>query len=231
MSTPERKPSILIVDDDERLVATIRRALIYEGYRVRTAATGLVGLELARDDPPDLVVLDVMLPGLDGLEVARRLAAGGQVPVLMLSARDQVADRVAGLEAGADDYLTKPFALEELLARVKARLRHRAGPLDDTPTVLRFVDLSLDTGTRQASRAGRSIELTTKEYELLALLLRHPRRVLTHAYLLQQVWGYDFEGESNVVPVFVGQLRQKLEAAGEPRLIHTVRRAGYVLRE
>jgi two-component system, OmpR family, response regulator MprA len=231
VTTPDRQSSILIVDDDERLVATIRRALIYEGYRVRTATTGLVGLELARDDPPDLVVLDVMLPGLDGLEVARRLAAGGQVPVLMLSARDQVADRVAGLEAGADDYLTKPFALEELLARVKARLRHRAGPLDDIPAVLHFADLSLDTGTRQANRGGRLIDLTTKEYELLALLMRYPRRVLTHAYLLQQVWGYDFDGESNVVPVFVGQVRQKLEAAGEPRLIHTVRRAGYVLRE
>jgi two-component system response regulator MprA len=227
----DQQPSILIVDDDERLVATIRRALIYEGYRVRTATTGLVGLELARDEPPDLVVLDVMLPGLDGLEVARRLAAAGPVPVLMLSARDRVADRVAGLEAGADDYLTKPFALEELLARVKARLRHRPGPTDDSPPILRFADLALDTGTRQASRNGRPIELTTKEYDLLALFLRHPRRVLTHAYILQQVWGYDFEGESNVVPVFIGQLRQKLEAAGEPRLIHTVRRAGYVLRE
>jgi two-component system, OmpR family, response regulator MprA len=231
VDSADQRPSILIVDDDERLVASIRRALIYEGYRVRTASTGLVGLELAREDPPDLVVLDVMLPGLDGLEVARRLSAEGSVPVLMLSARDRVADRVAGLEAGADDYLTKPFALEELLARVKARLRQRGGPGEVATPALRFADLVLDSGSRRASRGGRSIELTTKEYELLALFLRHPRRVLTHAYILQQVWGYDFEGESNVVPVFVGQLRQKLEAAGEPRLIQTVRRAGYVLRE
>jgi two-component system response regulator MprA len=225
------QPSILIVDDDERLVAALRRALVYEGYRVRTASTGLLGLELARAELPDLVVLDVMLPGLDGLEVARRLAAGGGVPVLILSARDQVRDRVAGLEAGADDYVTKPFALEELLARVKARLRQRNAGLSPPVETLSVSDLQLDTGSRRATRGTRTIELTTKEYELLALFMHHPRRVLTHAYILQQVWGYDFEGESNVVPVFVGQLRQKLEANGEPRLIHTVRRAGYVLRE
>jgi two-component system response regulator MprA len=229
---PEREdqPTILVIDDDERLTAALRRALTYEGYHVRVARTGLAGLEAARDDPPDLVVLDVMLPGLDGLEVARRLSAGGEVPILMLSARDRVGDRVAGLEAGADDYLTKPFALEELLARVKARLRRRAGPAEP-PAVLRFADLELDTGAREARRAGRHIPLTAKEFDLLALFLRHPRRVLSHAYILDQVWGYDFEGESNVLPVYVGQLRAKLEAGGAPRLLHTLRNAGYVLRE
>jgi two-component system response regulator MprA len=222
--------TILIVDDDERLTASLRRALAYEGFQVRVARTGLAALETAREDPPALVILDVMLPGLDGLEVARRLSAGGEVPILMLSARDRVADRVAGLEAGADDYLTKPFALEELLARVRARLRRRA-PAEETPPLLRFADLVLDTGARQARRGDREISLTTKEYDLLALFLRHPRRVLSHATILEQVWGYDFEGESNVVPVYIGQLRAKLEAGGAPRLLHTVRNAGYVLRE
>lgn len=232
VTQPDDRPTILVIDDDERLVATLRRALAYEGYRVRTAGTGLAGLTLAREDPPDLVILDVMLPGLDGLEVARRLQAGGSTAVLMLSARDQVADRVAGLEAGADDYLIKPFALEELLARVKARLRRReTAPPEAEPAVLRFADLELDTGAREARRGSRVIQLTTKEYELLALFMRHPRRVLTHAYILEHVWGYDFEGDTNVLPVYVAQLRQKLEAGGEPRLIHTVRHAGYVLRE
>jgi two-component system response regulator MprA len=234
MAKASEPSSVLVVDDDERLVASIRRVLAYEGYRVRTASTGLAGLQLARDEPPDLIILDVMLPGLDGLEVARRLHAGGGIPILMLSARDRVADRVEGLEAGADDYLVKPFDVEELLARVRARLRRRepdgAGSAPPA-TVLRFADLALDTGAREARRGDRSIRLTSKEYELLALFLRHPRRVLPHAYILEQVWGYDFEGESNLVPVYVGQLRQKLEAGGEPRLLHTVRHAGYVLRQ
>jgi two-component system response regulator MprA len=234
MAKASEPSSVLVVDDDERLVASIRRVLAYEGYRVRTASTGLAGLQLARDEPPDLIILDVMLPGLDGLEVARRLHAGGGIPILMLSARDRVADRVEGLEAGADDYLVKPFDVEELLARVRARLRRRepdgAGSAPPT-TVLRFADLTLDTGAREARRRDRAIRLTSKEYEMLALFLRHPRRVLPHAYILEQVWGYDFEGESNLVPVYVGQLRQKLEAGGEPRLLHTVRHAGYVLRE
>ena len=230
----EGQASVLVVDDDERLVASIRRVLAYEGYRVRTASSGVAGLQLAREDPPDLVILDVMLPGLDGLEVARRLQAGGGVPVLILSAKDTVPDRVAGLEAGADDYLVKPFAVEELLARVKARLRRREP--DDTgatppPTLVRFADLVLDIGAREARRGDRPIRLTSKEYDLLALFLRHPRRVLPQSYILEQVWGYDFEGESNLVPVYIGQLRQKLEEGGEPRLIHTVRQAGYVLRE
>jgi two-component system response regulator MprA len=230
----EGPATVLVVDDDDRLVASVRRVLAYEGYRVLTATNGTLGLQLARDESPDLIILDVMLPGLDGLEIARRIQAGGGVPVLMLSARDQIEDKVAGLEAGADDYLVKPFAVEELLARVRARLRRRE---PDAPAgapaadLLRFADLVLDTGAREARRADRMIRLTSKEYDLLHLFMRHPRRVLPHTYILEQVWGYDFEGESNLVPVYVGQLRSKLEASDEPRLIHTVRHAGYVLRE
>ena len=236
-ATPEREgpATVLVVDDDDRLVSSVRRVLAYEGYRVLTATNGQHGLQLARDESPDLIILDVMLPGLDGLEIARRIQAGDGVPVLMLSAKDSIEDKVAGLEAGADDYLVKPFAVEELLARVKARLRRRepeaASSSTPTATMLRFSDLVLDTGAREARRADRAIRLTSKEYDLLHLFMRHPRRVLPHTYILEQVWGYDFEGESNLVPVYVGQLRAKLEAAGEPRLIHTVRHAGYVLRE
>ncbi len=230
----EGPATVLVVDDDDRLVSSVRRVLAYEGYRVLTATSGPEGLQLARDESPDLIILDVMLPGVDGLEIARRVQAGGGVPVLMLSARDRIEDKVAGLEAGADDYLVKPFAVEELLARVKARLRRRepeAAAGTPTASLLRFADLVLDTGGREARRADRVIRLTSKEYDLLHLFMRHPRRVLPHTYILEQVWGYDFEGESNLVPVYVGQLRSKLEADGEPRLIHTVRHAGYVLRE
>jgi two-component system response regulator MprA len=234
--TPERDgpATVLVVDDDDRLVSSVRRVLAYEGYRVLTATSGPEGLQLARDESPDLIILDVMLPGIDGLEIARRIQAGGGVPLLMLSARDRIEDKVAGLEAGADDYLVKPFAVEELLARVKARLRRREpeGASSSTAaTLLRFADLVLDTGAREARRGDRVIRLTSKEYDLLHLFMRHPRRVLPHTYILEQVWGYDFEGESNLVPVYVGQLRAKLEAGGEPRLINTVRHAGYVLRE
>lgn len=226
--------TILVIDDDERLVASVRRVLAYEGYRVLTARDGAAGLQLARDESPDLIILDVMLPGIEGLEVARRIQAGGGAPVLMLSALGRIEDKVAGLEAGADDYLAKPFAVEELLARVRARLRRRepeGAPGSASATVLRFADLALDTAAREARRGDRVIRLTSKEYDLLHLFMRHPKRVLPHSYILEQVWGYDFEGESNLVPVYVGQLRQKLEANGEPRLIHTVRHAGYVLRE
>ena len=219
---------VLVVDDDEKITSFLRRALAYEGYQVDVADSGTTALALALKAPPDVVVLDVMMPGLDGLEVCRRLRAGGDVPVLMLTARGEVVDRVQGLDAGADDYLAKPFALEELLARLRALLRRR-DPL--APQVLRFTDLTLDTGSRQAQRSGRLIELTTKEFELLSLFLRHPRRVLTRSAIMEQIWGYDFDGESNVIEVYVGHLRQKLEAGGEPRLIHTVRHAGYVLRE
>jgi two-component system response regulator MprA len=217
-----------VVDDDEKITGFLRRALAYEGYQVEVAHGGTAALAQALKSPPDLVVLDVMMPGLDGVEVCRRLRTGGDVPVLMLTARDGVGDRVQGLDAGADDYLAKPFALEELLARLRALLRRREAA---APAVLRFADLSLDTASRQASRGARLIELTTKEFELLALFMRHARRVLTRDAIMEQIWGYDFDGESNVIEVYAGRLRQKLEAEGEPRLIHTVRHAGYVLRE
>ncbi len=221
---------ILIVDDESRVTSALRRVLAYEGYQVSTASSGESALALARSHPPDLVILDLMLPGMDGLEVCRRLRrAGDGVAVLMLTARDTVADRVMGLETGADDYLVKPFALEELLARVKAVLRRRQ-PSDVSREVLRFEDLELDTATRQARRAERTIELSTTEYELLALFLRNPRIVLTRGVLMDRIWGSDFEGGPNVLEVYIGHLRNKLEMCGERRLIQTVRGAGYVLR-
>ncbi len=219
---------ILIIEDEERILQFLRRGLTYEGYQVEAAEDGNAGLALAREAPPDLVVLDWMLPGLDGLEVCKRLRAGGGVPILMLTAKDSVHDRVEGLDAGADDYLVKPFEFEELLARIRALLR-RAKP--EGPEVLNFGDLRLDTGTHQAYRGERPIELTAKEYELLELFLRHPRQVLTREVIYDRVWGYDFGGESNIIEVYVRYLRQKMEETGEPRLIHTVRGVGYVLRE
>ncbi|MDQ2905588.1 MAG: response regulator transcription factor [Chloroflexota bacterium] len=221
---------ILIVDDDSRLVSTLRRTLAYEGYQVSTAQDGASALEFTRTRVPDLVILDVTLPGIDGLQVCQRLrAAGDSVAVLMLTARDAVSDRIAGLETGADDYLVKPFALEELLARIKALLR-RYTPGDISREVLRFEDLELDTATRQARRGSRNIDLSTTEYELLALFLRNPRAVLTRGILMDRVWGQDFEGGPNVLEVYIGHLRSKLEQGGEPRLIQTVRGAGYALR-
>lgn len=221
---------ILIVDDDSRVTSALRRTLAYEGYQVSVAANGEGALSLARTKPPDLVILDLMLPGIDGLEVCRRLRASGDgVAVLMLTARDAVADRVVGLEIGADDYLVKPFALEELLARVKALLRRHN--LADIPReILSFADLELDMATRQATRGGRTIELSTTEFELLAMFLRNPRIVLTRAVLMDRIWGSDFEGGPNVLEVYIGHLRSKLEQGGEKRLIQTVRGAGYVLR-
>ncbi|MGH2470424.1 MAG: response regulator transcription factor, partial [Chloroflexota bacterium] len=183
---------------------------------------------LALEHQPDLAILDIQLPGMDGLEVCRRLRQGGGQPILMLTARDEVSDRVHGLDSGADDYLVKPFALEELLARVRALLRRRE---PEERTELRFADLVLDTASREARRGDRVIELSAKEFELLALLLRNPRRVLSREVILEQAWGYDFYGESNVIEVYIGYLRQKLETSGEARLIHTVRGAGYVLKE
>jgi two-component system response regulator MprA len=221
---------ILIVDDDNRVTSALRRTLAYEGYQVSTAANGEAALAIARAKQPDLVILDLMLPGIDGFEVCRRLRASGDgVALLMLTARDAVADRVAGLETGADDYLVKPFALEELLARVKALLR-RHNPPDITREILRFEDLELDTAARQARRDDRTIELSTTEYELLALFLRNPRAVLTRTVLMDRIWGNDFEGGPNVLEVYIGHLRSKLEQLGEKRLIQTVRGAGYVLR-
>jgi two-component system response regulator MprA len=228
---------VLLIDDDEQLGAALRRALGYEGYQVGLARDGAEGLRQAREQEPDLVVLDVLMPGLDGFEVCRRLRAGsdpsagaGQgVPILMLTARDEVSDRVQGLDAGADDYLVKPFAVDEFLARVRALLRRRAP--DGRAPVLRFADLRLDTATREAFRGERRIELSTKEYELLELFMRHPRQVLTRQMIFDRVWNYDFGSQSNLIEVYVGYLRQKLEQGGEPRLIHTVRGAGYTLRE
>jgi two-component system, OmpR family, response regulator MprA len=219
---------VLVVDDDRSVAEMLRRNLAYEGFAVDVAMDGPQALDLARDRPPELIVLDRMLPGLDGLEVVRRLrAAGDATPVLMLTARDAIDDRVAGLEGGADDYLVKPFAFRELLARIHVLLRRRQG---DEREALRFADVTLDTGTRLAQRAGKAIELSTTEYELLAYLMRHPNQVLTRQQLMERVWGYDFEGESNVLEVYVGYLRRKLEEGGRARLIQTVRGAGYVLR-
>lgn len=220
---------ILVVDDDAKIRAVVRRGLSYEGYRVIDAASGEEGLAKAREHLPQLVVLDVMLPGIDGIEVTRRLrAAGDDTAILMLTARDEVSDRVAGLETGADDYLVKPFSFEELLARVHALLRRKAAPAGE---VLRFADLELDVDAREARRAGRTIELTTTEYNLLLLFMRHPRKVLTRDVIMEHVWAYDFDGDSNILEVYVRYLRTKTEADGGSRLLYTVRGAGYVLKE
>jgi len=227
MSSQQRM-SILVVDDDAKIVSLLRRALTYEGYEVRTALTAAQGLNEARDQVPNLVVLDLMLPDMDGYEVCRRLRAVGDTPVLMLTARDAVEDRVRGLDEGADDYLVKPFALQELLARVRVLLRRSQSAVENH--IYRFEDLTLDTATREATRGDRTIPLSTKEFQLLSLFIRHPRQVLTRDAIMDQVWGYDYSGESNVLEVYVGYLRSKLEAGGEPRLIHTVRGAGYVLK-
>ncbi|HEY0753453.1 MAG TPA: response regulator transcription factor [Ktedonobacteraceae bacterium] len=221
---------ILLIDDDTRLTNALRRTLSYEGYQVSTAANGESALTQVRLKPPDLVILDLMLPGIDGLAVCRRLRATGEgMPILMLTARDAVMDRVTGLETGADDYLVKPFAAEELLARIKVLLRR-----SNSPAVLReilhYADLELDTSTRQARRGERLIELSTTEYELLAMFLRNPRIVLTRTLLMDRIWGMDFTGGPNVLEVYIGHLRTKLEQEGEPRLLQTIRGAGYVLR-
>ncbi len=219
---------ILVVDDDPEIVSFLRRGLIYEGYNVDTAGDGTEALAKAREKEPDLVVLDVMMPGIDGLEVSQRLRSAGDVPILMLTAKGTVADRVAGLESGADDYLVKPFAFDELLARVRALLRRRQ---PKTAEVLRFSDLSLDSATREVRRRNETIKLTAQEFDLLELFLRHPRQVLRRDLIYERVWGYDFSGESNVIEVYVRYLRSKLEVHGHTRLIHTVRGVGYVLRE
>lgn len=221
---------ILVVDDDPKITALLKRTLIFEKYTVKTANNGADGLAMAIADKPDLVVLDIMMPGTDGWEVCRSLRSISDVPILMLTARDDVGDRVKGLDLGADDYLVKPFALEEFLARVRALLRRRQQP-ENQPRVLTYADLSLDTGTREAMRGGRFINLTAKEYDLLKLFLENPRQVLTRDILMEKVWGFDFSGESNVLEVYIGMLRQKLEESGASRLIQTVRGVGYVLRD
>jgi two-component system, OmpR family, response regulator MprA len=220
---------ILVIDDDPKVLSLMRRGLSFAGYGVELAATGEEALEIARDRLPDLVVLDVMLPGIDGLEVCSRLRAGApDLPILMLTAKDRVPDRVAGLDAGADDYLVKPFAFDELLARIRALLR-RARPEEEE--VLRFADLVLNPAVRCVQRGERTIDLTSREFDLLEFLMRHPRQVFSREAIFQRVWGSDFLGESNLIDVHVMRLRDKTEADGEPRLIHTVRGAGYSLRE
>jgi len=223
---------ILVVDDDRAVRESLRRSLAFNGYTVELAEDGVEALERIARDRPDAVVLDVMMPRLDGLEVCRRLrSTGDDLPVLVLTARDSVSERVAGLDAGADDYLPKPFALEELLARMRALLR-RTGPDDNAESAaLTFADLSLDPVTREVSRGDRSISLTRTEFSLLEMLINNPRRVLTRSRILEEVWGFDFPTSGNALEVYVGYLRRKTEADGEPRLIHTVRGVGYVLRE
>jgi two-component system response regulator MprA len=220
---------ILIIEDDPAILKVLQRGLAYEGYTVDTAGDGRTGLNMARDNNPDLVILDWMLPGMDGLDVCHRLRMGGAVPILMLTAKDNIQDRVQGLDAGADDYMVKPFNLDELTARVRALLRRTQA---DRAQVLKFADLTLDTSTREVVRGNKLIQLTAKEHELLELFLRHPRQVLTREMIFDRVWGYDFGGESNVLEVYIRYLRQKLEENEQlPRLIHTVRGVGYVLRE
>jgi two-component system, OmpR family, response regulator MprA len=219
---------ILIIEDDPAILKVLQRGLAYEGYTVDVATDGRTGLNLAHDHHPDLVILDWMLPGMDGLEVCRRLRLQSGLPILMLTAKDTIQDRVQGLDAGADDYIVKPFNLDELTARIRALFRRTQVERNQ---VYQFADLTMDSDSRQVTRGKRLVPLTAKEYELLELFLRHPRQVLTREVIFDRVWGYDFGGESNVLEVYIRYLRQKLELENESRLIHTVRSVGYVLRE
>lgn len=219
---------ILLVEDEVKLAQFVKLELEYEGYQVTVVHDGLTGLITARENHPNLIILDWMLPGLSGLEVCRRLrSTGDRVPVILLTAKDEVSDRVAGLDAGADDYVVKPFSIEELLARVRAHLRRTQ---EEDPDLLQFEDLILNRRTREVSRNGRAIELTAKEFDLLEYLMAHPRQVVTRDRILEQVWGYDFMGDSNIIEVYIRYLRLKLEDQSEKRLIQTVRGVGYVLR-
>lgn len=226
--------NILVVDDDRAVRDSLRRSLTFNGYTVETAHDGLDALEKLAAQRPDALVLDVMMPRVDGLEVCRRLrGAGDDLPILMLTARDSVSERVAGLDAGADDYLPKPFALEELLARLRALLRRSTVDPDaeEENETLEFAGLTLDVGSREVARDGRSISLTRTEFSLLEMLMCNPKRVLTRGRILEEVWGYDFPTSGNALEVYIGYLRRKTEAEGESRLIHTVRGVGYVLRD
>ena len=226
---------ILVVDDDPAVRESLRRSLIFNGYAVVLAADGEEALDKVQSERPDMAILDVMMPKLDGIEVCRELRSqGDDIPILLLTARDSVSERVAGLDAGADDYLTKPFALEELLARTRSLVRRAARPaaVDTQQTeILKFEDLELDPATRDVTRGSRQISLTRTEFALLELLLRNPRKVLSRTTILEDVWGYDFPTSGNALEVYIGYLRRKTEADGEPRLIQTVRGVGYVLRE
>jgi DNA-binding response OmpR family regulator len=220
---------ILLVEDEVKLARFIELELSSEGYEISVAHDGISGLALARESPPDLAILDWMLPGLSGLEICRRLrATGSAIPVIFVTAKDEIGDRVAGLDAGADDYVVKPFSIEELLARIRAHLRRTQEKEED---VLQFEDLSLNRRTREVYRGKRAIDLTAKEFDLLEYLLSHPRQVLTKDMILERVWGYDFMGDSNIIEVYIRYLRLKLEENSEKRLIHTVRGVGYALRE
>jgi two-component system response regulator MprA len=230
------KPHVLVVDDDKAVRESLRRSLEFNGYAVSLASDGAEALAgiggLANGMGPDVVVMDVMMPRLDGIEATKALRkAGNDVPVLVLTARDAVGDRVEGLDAGADDYLTKPFALQELLARLRALLRRVVPAEGDDNEVLAFADLSMDLATREVLRSGRPMELTRTEFTLLEMFLRRPRRVLERSFILEEVWGYDFPTTANSLEVYVGYLRRKTEAEGESRLLHTVRGVGYVLKE
>jgi two-component system, OmpR family, response regulator MprA len=230
------KPRVLVVDDDKAVRESLRRSLEFNGYAVSLASDGAEALAgiggLANGMGPDVVVMDVMMPRLDGIETTKALRqAGNDVPVLVLTARDAVGDRVEGLDAGADDYLTKPFALQELLARLRALLRRVVPTEGGDPEVLSFADLSMDLGSREVRRGSRAMELTRTEFTLLEMFLRRPRRVLERSFILEEVWGYDFPTTANSLEVYVGYLRRKTEAEDEPRLIHTVRGVGYVLKE
>jgi two-component system response regulator MprA len=231
---PQPAPRVLVVDDDRAVRESLRRSLEFNGYVVSLAADGAEALASIAGNLPDALVIDVMMPRLDGIETTRALrSAGNDLPILVLTARDSVGDRVEGLDAGADDYLTKPFALDELLARLRALLRraHTSGTDDLDDEVLSFSDLSLNVATRDVRRGDRPIELTRTEFTLLEMFLRRPRRVLDRSFILEEVWGYDFPTTANSLEVYVGYLRRKTEADGEPRLIHTVRGVGYVLKE
>ena len=223
---PAQRPSVLIVDDEPHIVEFLRMGFEYEGFDTRVAMTGSEALRMAKTEHPDIVILDVMLPELNGLDVARRLRRIEDVGIIMLTARETVDDRVAGLDTGADDYVTKPFAFKELMARVRAVLRRRGKNVD---RVLAFQDVSLDRESREVMRGDRVIELTPREFELLELFLMHPRQVLTRDVILAHIWGYDYEGDDNVLEVFVRHLREKL-GDNPPRLLQTVRGVGYVLR-
>ena len=220
---------ILVIEDDPQIADLLRRGLIYEDYAVEVTADGETGLSAARDRPPDLVLLDLMLPGIDGLTVCKRLRSASDVPILILTAKEAVPDRVAGLDAGADDYLVKPFNFDELLARIRALLRRRQPATSQEE--LRFADLTLNPSTHEVFRGSRHIDLTAREFELLTLFMQHPRQVLTRDVIYDRIWDYDFGGESNIIEVYIRYLRTKLEAGGEPRLIQTVRGVGYALRE
>ncbi len=240
MSNKEKSktaPQVLVIDDEQGILDFIELGLQYEGFQVQTATNGTKGLELALQNRPDLIILDVMLPGIDGMELCRRLRAFDDVPIVMLTARDEVADRVQGLNLGADDYLTKPFSFQELLARVRAVLRRRSGSENTRGAInpnglsieppLEYADLTMDATSHEVKRNGQLIELTLREYNLLLLFMRHPRQVLSRDIILEKVWGYDFVGDGNIIEVYVRYLRQKL---GEPNPIQTVRGVGYVFK-